>query len=343
MPHILELKENTKGRDLFVGDIHGNADLLQTIVDDLKPDDRLFIVGDLIDNRDAKNVEDDKSFEVLKMVLKHDNIFVTCGNHEELCIEAAKEYDALEKEGRLTTDEILKKLSQYEWDPWFEFTKKSVGGKWFELQRTSSDSQQVKELRRAVKYLESLPYIIYVKGKLPFLVVHSDMPFDDATLHQYLKTGKDMSTNEIHHAVWARQDDFAKNSHRTKDSILGICGHNLMKSSRPESNMINLDVGGFLGHLVVLILSDGRFTQKEYRMDSFKNYSALHNQSDSCVREITEFLKVLNKKYAADKPLSLQSGMWAKSHQQSIMPSEHDDEPAEQSKDQTKRKRPEHW
>jgi Icc-related predicted phosphoesterase len=49
MPHILKLEENIIGNDNIVGDIHGELATFEKLLSTLNPNDRLFIVGDLID------------------------------------------------------------------------------------------------------------------------------------------------------------------------------------------------------------------------------------------------------------------------------------------------------
>ncbi|MGV3740064.1 MAG: metallophosphoesterase [Gammaproteobacteria bacterium] len=51
MPHVSSFSNNQNGKDYIIGDVHGNGDLLELVLQtiDLKANDRLFIAGDLFD------------------------------------------------------------------------------------------------------------------------------------------------------------------------------------------------------------------------------------------------------------------------------------------------------
>ena len=81
MSKIKRFEQNTVGRDLVVGDIHGHFSLLQQTLDSINfnPEvDRLFSVGDLVD----RGLESHKSIEWLKKPWFH----AVCGNHEQMAI-----------------------------------------------------------------------------------------------------------------------------------------------------------------------------------------------------------------------------------------------------------------
>jgi len=84
---IQVVQENTVGgRDFVIGDIHGRPDLLQQVLDKLGANDRLFMVGDLID-------KGPDSLGVIQLVNDpkyKDKVFVIRGNHEQLCLDAIK-------------------------------------------------------------------------------------------------------------------------------------------------------------------------------------------------------------------------------------------------------------
>lgn len=81
MSKIKRFEQNTAGRDLVVGDIHGHFTLLQQTLDNINFNpaiDRLFSVGDLVD----RGPESHKSIEWLNKPWFH----AVCGNHEQMAI-----------------------------------------------------------------------------------------------------------------------------------------------------------------------------------------------------------------------------------------------------------------
>lgn len=82
---IKDFPLNTKGRDFFVGDIHGHLELIERGLNDLNfstKTDRVFATGDLIDRGP-------KSLECLKLLDKP-WFFSVIGNHELMLIENLK-------------------------------------------------------------------------------------------------------------------------------------------------------------------------------------------------------------------------------------------------------------
>lgn len=85
---IQSFKQNTKGTDYVVGDIHGMFSLLKAKLDELgfNPEvDRLFSVGDLVD----RGIESEKCLEWLSKPWFR----AVRGNHEQMIIDAYREDD----------------------------------------------------------------------------------------------------------------------------------------------------------------------------------------------------------------------------------------------------------
>lgn len=86
MQLIKRLKRNTKGRDLIVGDVHGNFSKLRAALDAVgfSPDagDRLISVGDLVD----RGPESDDVLDWLREPWFH----AVLGNHEDMAISWAE-------------------------------------------------------------------------------------------------------------------------------------------------------------------------------------------------------------------------------------------------------------
>lgn len=62
-----------------ISDIHGELELFEKMLEkiDLKPEDTLYVLGDLIDRGE-------KSIDTLKLAMKHPNIEFIIGNHEDM-------------------------------------------------------------------------------------------------------------------------------------------------------------------------------------------------------------------------------------------------------------------
>jgi hypothetical protein len=91
--HIQILEENKHGEDYIIGDLHGSLAELEKILADLKPEDRLIIVGDLAD----RGPDSQKIFEKIKMINQQrlaaglqSQIYVVKGNHEDLLLKYYK-------------------------------------------------------------------------------------------------------------------------------------------------------------------------------------------------------------------------------------------------------------
>ncbi|MDR3492264.1 MAG: metallophosphoesterase [Gammaproteobacteria bacterium] len=239
-PQVLVLPENTQGRDLYVGDIHGSYTVFKKIVDSLKPEDRLFIVGDLTDRGENSaavifTIISINSFRKSQQL--PDQIYVTVGNHEELLL------------GTLLKDPDKTR--------YFHFN----GGGWID----NRNLEQYFNVWR--NYLKSLPHVILTEGANPVCMVHTDMPIDFAELERRLQKNPDhtqiFNEDELHYLRWAREKPIDRGtplirlpkSHETWDRLT-ICGHtvfgvesncNIISKFKPfrENKLhLNLDVGG---------------------------------------------------------------------------------------------------
>ena len=97
MPDIQFLPGNTTGHDYIIGDIHGCSELLSQALNLLGPNDRLFIVGDLIDRGPD-------SLGVLRIVQNDPRVHVVRGNHEDVFLNAMS----------LDSAKIISELERYQ-------------------------------------------------------------------------------------------------------------------------------------------------------------------------------------------------------------------------------------
>jgi len=87
---VCSMEANQRGRDYFVGDLHGQFDQLQDLLDAVAfgPSDRLFSVGDLVDRGP-------RSWDVLEWFAATPNAYAVLGNHDALLLAS------LEGDGRV--------------------------------------------------------------------------------------------------------------------------------------------------------------------------------------------------------------------------------------------------
>lgn len=134
-------KENKKGKDYVVGDLHGCLEDLLLALKALNFDekvDRLFCVGDLVDRGPD-------SMGCAKLI-NHDWFHTTQGNHEEMMVESIIHQD------------------------------QNVVGVWLSNGGLWSVHEKPKEIAEYAKRFEDLPLIISVgEGEKRFNVVHAEL------------------------------------------------------------------------------------------------------------------------------------------------------------------------
>jgi serine/threonine protein phosphatase 1 len=144
--YYLELEENRQGRDFVVGDIHGCLDLLKEKLEraQFNPEkDRLFSVGDLVDRGP-------QSFETL-MLLEQPWFHNVMGNHDDMLLS----YLHIRHSSHFGPSDFL-----------------ANGGRWI-LELTLAQKDYLLNILAPI--LEGRPYVMHVKGKRPFNVVHAEV------------------------------------------------------------------------------------------------------------------------------------------------------------------------
>jgi hypothetical protein len=230
-PHIITLPENTDGEDIIIGDVHGNASLLKIVISQLDDEDRLIIVGDLMD-------KGPESLAVINLVREHrpnggklPTIHLVQGNHEHFFLEYARLVFAGKK-----TDSLAWWLNH-------------PGHQWV-------TGLSPEDLKVSYDFISQLPYILHVKGAKPFNVVHADMPFDDEKMQEKITKDERLTLDEIMHAVITREE-MKVFIHRKPGSYLTYCGHTPVAGTHPnmtgrivrqEAETINLDVLAYFNY-----------------------------------------------------------------------------------------------
>ncbi len=283
-PHIRACPANTKGKDYIIGDVHGSSLTLQQVLEQLSVNDRLFIVGDLFDRGD----DSVGVFDLIQRSLNNKSgplILCVRGNHEELFLQAMRYY----------LDGDLNYFDKY------SLLTEDNGGGW--IHDAEEDT-----LRRIRKYLSSLPYVIRTEGSDdvdPFIVCHADCPLDDKEIEGIISNGDKLTSEEIDHITWARDEEIDRCNNRTKNSIRTYCGHNIIRgrrtSVRRETNHVNLDAGAsHYGQLLGVNHTDSTVfvtgTVKRKRPSVIKNICILKEYlHDSLEQKKREKLERLEK------------------------------------------------
>ncbi len=142
-PVVRYLERNERGRDIVVGDVHGQRETFECLLEKVRyspaEGDRLLMLGDLID----RGPDSPGMLEWLR----RDDVVCIRGNHEQLMLDA------------LTGSRMFEEL-------WMD----SNGGAWAEgVDRSQFDEWQ--------KLVQALPLALEVEGAQgTFVLVHAEIP-----------------------------------------------------------------------------------------------------------------------------------------------------------------------
>ncbi|MEX3070563.1 metallophosphoesterase [Vibrio alginolyticus] len=203
IPVHTHFKQNKHGRDLFVGDIHGNFSLLIHALKHLHFDkykDRLFSVGDLTDRGED-------SLHCLNLA-KEKWFFPVLGNHECFILE------------------------RYDTDSYTRNTWMRNGGEWW----LSLNHAEQEAARETITSHYSLTLTVKV-GDLRIGVVHAECPFarwpPEAPIDkESLKT-----------MLWGRDDILRSTGTHINNVDFVISGHTPLDSPKIKRNKIFIDTG----------------------------------------------------------------------------------------------------
>ena len=142
-PAVRCLERNERGRDIVVGDVHGQRETFECLLEKARyspaEGDRLLMLGDLID----RGPDSPGMFEWLQ----RDDVYCIRGNHEQLMLDA------------LTGGSMLQEL-------WLE----GNGGYW-------SETVAKRQLQEWGELVQALPLALEVEGaRGKFVLVHAEVP-----------------------------------------------------------------------------------------------------------------------------------------------------------------------
>ena len=219
---IKKLKNNTVGKDYFVGDIHGCYEQLMEALEKIKfnPDvDRLISVGDLVD-RGSDSV---KCLNLLKELWFH----AVSGNHEDMMIKSFRR----------------------EW-PTHNYIQN--GGKWF-FHLPYEEQEQLVLLADT-----KMPLVIEVETDIGTIgVIHANAPDDWQKYHQ-LNDDEDFFDDAlVEDTIWGRRRIYGNQSGRVKGIDYVVVGHTPVNYVIALDNIVYIDTGAvYDGSLTILSVDE---------------------------------------------------------------------------------------
>lgn len=292
------VKQPTQGKIYIIGDVHGNADVLDEAIVLLGPDDKLLLVGDLVD-RGEENAEVIRLIQAINA--KHPNKIISVrGNHENLTLNSLAQLEEMAAFLRGKSKEEFKKwrqdvieLNSIKYNEKYGTDRDDIrlhimnGGKWLpklfwnELNEAAITQSQDgvitykknSKVKMVHDYMNELPYILHVIGddsNLPIITVHGDEPFDDDELYRRIASGEGLTPEEKEYATWARpvasgETVLFTDKGNTRVSIPKFVGHNIIAfgaapTVRHETNTIDLDVASCVFNVAAMFCAtDGTF------------------------------------------------------------------------------------
>lgn len=204
LPLHTRFSRNTLGKDLFVGDIHGNFELFIHALKALHFDkyrDRVFSVGDLTDRGDD-------SLRCLNLA-REKWFFPVLGNHDSFILE------------------------RFDQDPYRKSMWMMNGGEWW-LSLTQAEKEAARE---TVASCFSLTLSVEV-NHWRIGVLHAEYPF---TL--WPPDEKSVDKDSIKTMLWGR-DDILRSTGKHIDNVdFVVSGHTPLNSPKMKKNKLFIDTG----------------------------------------------------------------------------------------------------
>ena len=218
---IKKLKNNTVGKDFFVGDIHGCYEQLMEALEKIKfnPDvDRLISVGDLVD----RGPDSVKCLNLLKETWFH----AVSGNHEDMMIKSFRR----------------------EW-PTHNYIQN--GGKWF-FHLPYEEQEQLVLLADT-----KMPLVIEVETNIGTIgVIHANAP-DDWQKYHRLNDDEDFFDDAlVEDTIWGRRRIYGNQSGRVKGIDYVVVGHTPVEDVTVLENIVYIDTGAVYNNSLTILSVD---------------------------------------------------------------------------------------
>lgn len=218
---IKKLKNNTVGKDYFVGDIHGCYEQLMEALVKIKfnPDvDRLISVGDLVD----RGPDSVKCLNLLKEPWFH----AVSGNHEDMMIKSFRR----------------------EW-PTHNYIQN--GGKWF-FHLPYEEQEQLVLLADT-----KMPLVIEVETDIGTIgVIHANAPDDWQKYHQ-LNDDEDFFDDAlVEDTIWGRRRIYGSQDGRVNGIDYVVVGHTPVEDVTVLENIVYIDTGAVYNNSLTILSVD---------------------------------------------------------------------------------------
>lgn len=210
-PAVRSLPRNLHGRDLVVGDVHGQLETFERVLEKVgysaEAGDRILLLGDVIDRGPD-------SAGMLRW-LQRDGVACVRGNHEQMMLDALEGNDAIE-------------------EAWMARN----GGEWAQaLDRAEIDAWH--------DVLKAMPLALEVEGALGTLVLaHAEIPFETPwwALRAWLEEGDRCARIRT---LWARNrlTNSPEHDAGVPDVWRTFHGHVPLREPRRVGNMRWIDLG----------------------------------------------------------------------------------------------------
>jgi serine/threonine protein phosphatase 1 len=209
LPHLLVNKDNSDGRFLVFGDVHGQYSSLMYLLQYLNyqnAEDRLLFVGDLID-RGAD------SLACLEL-LPEQGVYACLGNHEQMALDSINDSSGL----------------------MHEFWSANGGG-WFD----ALSEQKQRRVETLIKGYMSYTLEFHWRTKRIGLV-HADFP-EDLNWRELHKPGVEIKKVHLNQMLWSRTRVRGHVKGAVQGIDLVIAGHTMLEQAELSDNMFFLDTG----------------------------------------------------------------------------------------------------
>lgn len=219
---IKKLKNNTVGKDYFVGDIHGCYEQLMEALEKIKfnPDvDRLISVGDLV----SRGQDSVKCLNLLKETWFH----AVYGNHEDMMIKSFRH-------------------------EWSTYNYVQNGGKWF-FHLPYEEQEQLVLLADA-----KMTLVIEVETDIGIIgVIHANAPDDWQKYHRLNNDEDFFDDNLVEDTIWGRRRIYGGQDGRVNGIDYVIVGHTPVVDVTVLDNIVYIDTGAvYDGSLTILSVNE---------------------------------------------------------------------------------------
>lgn len=284
--------DNPDGHIFVIGDVHGSVDTLKIVLGKLNSNDKLVIVGDLIDRGVSLETRLSASADVLDLIIENNKqaenkqapyIYSIKGNHEDDVLGFISLLQYFKTGQEKSSDVVMPPL-------YIEMLVAFIGngGGWIfnnpvhreafiaysQLNKSIRDKHKtriiellneslghpdtlINNINEYQTLLNGLPYIIKIEDELNSAwVAHADLPFTDTELSTKIAQNQPLTKNEIIHLTTAREGQFSQK--RSENTMPVYCGHSPIgligtAAVRQATNHINLDSAAYCYSATLLI------------------------------------------------------------------------------------------